>query len=318
MNDVLTFDIGKTGCRVALWRNGIQVGMAQGPGAVGVADPDGVDQAVASTKEALDRLQTRCSLGDVGAVAVGLAGMASAPHRRVELLHRLEGQHPGATVLVTSDAVLSHVGALAGNAGVVLAAGTGATALAVAADGRYCRVDGWGYLLGDAGSGYAIGRAGLEQALREHDGRGGSPGLMSRARERWPDLSTLPAVVHGAANPAQVIASFARDVFAAAEEGDVVAVQICETAGVALAESIVAAARGAGLRTTVTMSTTGGLFGAGPVLTDPFERHLAEQLPGIQRQAPHGDALTGGYLFATRPDLPHHRIFNNTDEGATT
>ena len=76
--------------------------------------------------------------------------------------------------------------------------------------------------------------------------------------------------------PAQVIASFARDVFAAAEEGDVVAVQICETAGVALAESIVAAARGAGLGTTVTMSTTGGLFGAGPVLTDPFERHLAE------------------------------------------
>ncbi|MCA5894515.1 hypothetical protein LEP48_14330 [Isoptericola sp. NEAU-Y5] len=41
------------------------------------------------------------------------------------------------------------------------------------------------------------------------------------------------------------------------------------------------------------------------MLTDLFDRALGARLPGAVRQEPDGDALAGGHLLATRPDLPH-------------
>ncbi|MYS50866.1 ATPase, partial [Streptomyces sp. SID6013] len=80
-----------------------------------------------------------------------------------------------------SDAVTAHAGALGGRAGVVLAIGTGSVAVGIGADGTYARVDGWGPLLGDDGSGARIGTAGLRAALRAHDGRGPATALLDAA-----------------------------------------------------------------------------------------------------------------------------------------
>src|SRR5207302_776208 len=55
--------------------------------------------------------------------------------------------------------------------GVAVVAGTGSMAFARAADGRTARAGGWGPLLGDEGSGYAIALAGLRAAARSADGR---------------------------------------------------------------------------------------------------------------------------------------------------
>ena len=55
--------------------------------------------------------------------------------------------------------------------GVALIAGTGSVAFGRAADGRTIRCGGWGYLLGDEGSGYAIGRAALRLAPRRFRSR---------------------------------------------------------------------------------------------------------------------------------------------------
>ncbi|WP_341476215.1 BadF/BadG/BcrA/BcrD ATPase family protein, partial [Cryobacterium zongtaii] len=50
-------------------------------------------------------------------------------------------------------------------------AGTGVVTLAVGVH-DVARIDGWGNLIGNAGSGYWIGRAALEAVMREYDGRG--------------------------------------------------------------------------------------------------------------------------------------------------
>lgn len=55
--------------------------------------------------------------------------------------------------------------------GVALIAGTGSMAWGRGVDGRTARCGGWGYLLGDEGSGYALGSAGLRLACRTADGR---------------------------------------------------------------------------------------------------------------------------------------------------
>jgi glucosamine kinase len=314
---VCVFDAGKTGCRAGLWVDGQQVGYAEAPGAVGITDPGGVEQALARMVEAhhaLDRAQTR-TICEVDAVVAGMAGLLSAPEHAPRLRAGLAERFPRADVLVTSDAITSHAGALSGRPGVVLAAGTGVSVLAVAEDGEVSLVDGYGYLLGDAGSGYAIGRAGLDQALRQADGRSGSAALLARVVERWGDPRALPRAVQGAANPAQVVASFARDVFAAARDGDPTAQRICEDAARELAESVAAAVRAAHLETPTVLAATGGLLHAGTVLTTPLDRHLDALLPGSTRRPAEGDALTGGYLMAAHPDLPHCRMLPGEPRG---
>jgi len=307
---VCVFDAGKTGCRAGLWVDGQQVGYAEAPGAVGITDPGGVEQALArmgQAHDALDCAPPRPAL-EVDVVVAGMAGLMSAPEHAPRLHAGLAQRFPQATVLVTSDAITSHAGALSGRPGVVLAAGTGVSVLAVADDGGFSLVDGYGYLLGDAGSGYAIGRAGLDQALRQADGRSGSAALLTRLVERWGDPRALPRLAQGAANPAEVVASFARDVFAAAHDGDPVALRICEDAARELAESVAAAVRVARVEAPVPIATTGGLLKAGAVLTHPLDRHLGELLPGAARRPADGDALRGGYGMALDPDLPHCRM----------
>ena len=78
-------------------------------------------------------------------------------------------------MVVSNDAVTAHLGALGGEPGAVIVAGTGAIALAATPAG-WARADGWGSMLGDDGGGYWIGRRALAMALREHDGRGGARG----------------------------------------------------------------------------------------------------------------------------------------------
>ena len=310
MPTVLVFDAGKTGCRVGLWIDGQLVAHSEGPGPSGIAAPDGVEQALARMADAEDELQTLgwCAGRPVDTVVAGLAGMMSASEHAPRLRARLAERYSGARVVVTSDAITSHAGALDGQAGVVLAAGTGVSVLALAGDGQFHLTDGWGYLLGDAGSGYAIGRAGLDEALRHHDGRGGSTDLLARTQARWGDPRQVPRQVQGSTNPARLIASFAPDVFASARDGDPVAQGICENAAKELACSVAAAVHGAHLPAPVVVATTGGLLRAGPVLTEPLDRHLTEQLPGATRQTAAGDALAGGYLMAIQPDLPHHNL----------
>lgn len=68
-------------------------------------------------------------------------------------------------------------------AGIVLCAGTGSICLGVGADGRRLRAGGWGPLIGDPGSAYAIGRAVLERLARHSDGLLEATPAMSAVRE---------------------------------------------------------------------------------------------------------------------------------------
>lgn len=314
--NVLTFDVGKTGCRAARWADGVRTQEATGDGPVGLASADGAAAALRAMTALGPRLRDDAAAGEPDVVVAGLAGLLSAPARAAELLDGLAGAFPGARVVVTSDAITSHAGALSGRPGVVLAAGTGTSAVGLGPDGSVHLVDGWGYLLGDAGSGYAVGRAGIDAALRAHDGRGGSADLLARLEARWGAPGEVPRLVHGADNPARVVAAFARDVFDAARVGDPDARRICAHAAAELADSTTAAAERAGLGDAPVVATTGGLLHAGPVLAAPFDRALAERLPGARRQEADADALAGAHLLATRPDLPHLTASSSRTAGA--
>ena len=65
--------------------------------------------------------------------------------------------------------------------------------LAIDGEGGCHRADGWGHLLGDDGSGFAVGRAGLASAMRAVDGRGGSRPLLERALARFGSVEGMNA-----------------------------------------------------------------------------------------------------------------------------
>src|SRR5207247_7094150 len=68
-------------------------------------------------------------------------------------------QHP--TPILVPDLEIAWAGGLAARAGVVLVGGTGSVAYGRNAAGRGARAGGWGYLAGDEGSAYWIGREAL-------------------------------------------------------------------------------------------------------------------------------------------------------------
>ena len=117
------------------------------------------------------RLLQIIKAADVTAAGVGLAGLRREA-QAAELTETLTRQ-AGCPVHVTGDADTAQAGAFLGGPGVVVIAGTGS--MAFGRDGeRHARAGGHGFLLGDEGSAYWIGRAAARAALRWQDGTGGS------------------------------------------------------------------------------------------------------------------------------------------------
>ena len=317
---VLVIDAGRTGCRVALFdttgdtTGALGTGRAgggsvvSGPGLSGIADADGGGSA-APFVAALAPLLARVPLpdGPVDAVCIGMTGVLGPGPAAAAIATAIGPLVPARRVLVTSDVVTGYCGAVGLGPGVIVAAGTGAIALGMGALGM-ARVDGWGYALGDAGSGYDIGRKGLAAALRAHDGRdGGSALLRDLASAALGPLDDVVRAVHGASNPVSVVAAFAEQVAEAARRGDQVAGAIWAAAAAELATTALAAAvRACAPGEAATLSWTGSLFGAADLLLEPFLAHLAAAEgspdgPRLEARPPLGSALDGGYRLASAP-----------------
>ena len=104
-----------------------------------------------------------------------------------------------ARVLVVNDALVALEAGAPGRPGVVLIAGTGSIAYGRNAQNQSARAGGWGYMLGDEGSGYWIGRAALRAVLREADrartrdaADRPAAALLRRGARAGPDRAGLP------------------------------------------------------------------------------------------------------------------------------
>jgi N-acetylglucosamine kinase-like BadF-type ATPase len=295
MGSLLVIDGGRSHCRVAvIGPDGTRECSGEGRG---IPTGDGVPALVQAVGEAV----ALCAVNPetIDAASAGLAGLLSAADSAPEVAERLARLLGLKRVVLVGDVVAAFAGALGANPGVVVAAGTGAVALAVAADGNFTRTDGWGHLLGDAGSGWWIGRRGLDEALRASDGRGGSTVLAGLAENHIGPLDTIPSRIASAGSPAAAVAAFAPLVADAARRGDAAARAIWTEAASELATSAAACARRlfpAGIP--VPISWAGGLFGAEDLLLGPFLERLSDLIPDAIPTPPAGDALAGAALLA--------------------
>ena len=174
-------------------------------------------------------------------VCLGGAGLGRPPERAVaaRLLKRLV---PGARIHVTDDATLGLWAVWGARSGVVALAGTGAICLARGADGRVVRTGGWGALLGDPGSGCAIGRRALAHLRAVHDGLARSTPAAAALAAALEVDDPIAALGRFARGGAPALAALAPMVLAAAARGHRIARSIIKREGAALARFAAAAA----------------------------------------------------------------------------
>ncbi len=159
----------------------------------------------------------------ISTVVIGLAGAGRKKHCE-EIEVRLARLSRKKKILLNRVKVLSDIeialeGAFAGEPGIILVAGTGSIVLGKDKRGNLFRVGGFGKIIGDEGSGYSIGRKGLQSVAKEFDGRGDKTILTDIARKKYAinNSDDLITKVHSSDFD---VAGFAKYVIDAAQLGD--------------------------------------------------------------------------------------------------
>jgi N-acetylglucosamine kinase-like BadF-type ATPase len=177
----------------------------------------------------------------LAAAWIGMAGIDRPSDSDIWLPHL---RPLAGLIRLTNDAELV-LSALDSAAGVAVIAGTGSIALGRDLRGATARAGGWGHVLGDEGSGYDIGRMGLQAAARAADGRGPQTTLLALVMQRWHlhSPSDMIGQVYPARDTARV-AQLSALVFEAAQAGDHVARQIVGRAADEIALAALAVSAG--------------------------------------------------------------------------
>lgn len=215
------------------------------------------------------------------AICLGIAGVdRPADAEAVRVIMKRIGFK--SQTLVVNDALVALVAGAGDEPGVVLVAGTGSIAYGRNAAGQAARAGGWGYLLGDEGGGFWIGRAALSAVVRQFDGRGPDT-----------ELTALVLAQLGLSNPTeliheiyyrdvhrQAIAGLAGVVQQATDAGDAVAAEILARAGAELASAAASVISRLAMRgETFPTILAGGMFRGVPWLTRDVQARLSEVAP---------------------------------------
>lgn len=300
----LAVDLGASGSRIARARDGRAVdeqplaGPATGSDAAGSIALTALTRAVELARAAWPELERE----GIAGFAAGAAGFESLVPDPRELASRLRAL-VGAPVAVTSDVVTSHLGALAGEGGAVLAAGTGAIAYGTDHVSVARRSDGWGHIVGDLGSGAWIGMEALRAAAAQHDGRRSDAAVvLELAQRELGPVPGWPAQIYTRHDRSRVIASVVPALGAAAAAGDPVSRDILRRAAEHLADTL-AAALVPGVPPVAAL--TGGLLGLDDAVFGAVLRaRLAGLRPEVALRPAAGGALDGALLLAREVARP--------------
>lgn len=237
----------------------------------------GVDRAADAIAQML-RVALQGQRAD--AIAVGAAG-AGDPGVAAALRARLEAVCAPARVAVYDDAVIALRAAVPAGDGIVLIAGTGSIAYGVFGE-RVVRAGGYGPLLGDEGSGFAIGRSALSLALRALDGRAPHDPLVDAlcAELDARDPSAMLARIHAGGDPVASMAALAPLIVERASAGERSASKIVQAAALELTDLVKAVVKRADASgNDLPLVFAGGLLARNTLLSFLIETRLTADLP---------------------------------------
>ncbi len=296
---LLGIDSGGTEMRGCLLRND---GVVLARAVVPAANFNKLRGEIAPTVLALAELL--CHKAQVARAEIALAGFCGTgvgrPADRQLLTDVLQQAQLAQKIVVESDALAALTGAFAGGPGIIVSAGTGAIAHGRTHEGKIVRVGGWGYLIGDEGSGYYLAKQALNAALKAWDGRGESTQLRAVFEKHFGVTSIELAVtqIYDPAFDRGRIAELAPLVFAAADEGDLVAKLLVTQTGSELGKLVLAAVKKFEANVAIPIALLGKLFRRAEVLLPAFWKALEEEQSHLQIVAPRFEPVIGAALLA--------------------
>ncbi len=240
-------------------------------------------------------------------VFCGIAGISAGNHAP-HLCSEIKKRYPHLCLDIKSDS--ANLFAMDENAEMSVISGTGSVVFVKSGD-SYKRIGGWGYLLDSAGSAYDIGKAALQEVLREED-LGGEPSALSAILYKHLDVSSIWEHIGNIYNGGKAyIASLACLVFEAYSVGDKKAIKIIDDTAKALAELLNAGIRLHGAKPRAIAS--GGIF---EHYSDIMSKHMKKYTKTelfITGLPPIYGACRMACLLANKPPTPEFiSNFRNT------
>jgi glucosamine kinase len=289
-------DVGGSKTAVGVSQGGDVLVRADGPGAAvrpgrALASAGMIAEVVRRALAGMGRLS-----GDV--LLVGAAGAGRDPERS-ELAKALRAENLAERVVVTTDIELALAGAFEQGPGIVVSAGTGSIAVGRDANSAHHRIGGYGWQMGDEGSGYAIGRAAMGAVSRAHDGRSPRTALSDRvlAATRSPDFDALVRWA-ASASPSE-LASLAPHVLEIAAQGDPLAQGIADYAARELSQLAICLLPLLNATPPIGVALTGGLLAQDRPLRRSVLTRLGEESSLRPIDTP-VDAVVGALRLAAR------------------
>ena len=287
-------DVGGSKTAVGISEGGDVLARAEGPGAAvrpgrALASAGMIAEVVRRALAGVGRLT-----GDM--LVVGAAGAGRDPERS-ELAKALRGENLAERVVVTTDIELALAAAFESGPGIVVSAGTGSIAVGRDATGAHRRIGGYGWQMGDEGSGYAMGRAALGAVSRAHDGRSPRTALSDRVLKetRSPDFDALVRWA-ASATPSE-LAALAPHVLEVAEQGDPLAQGIADYAARELCQLAICLLPLLDAPEPLGVALTGGLLAGDRALRRAVLARLREE-SGLQPVEGPVDAVVGALRLA--------------------
>ena len=275
------------------------LGRAAGP--AGAVRPGALDAAADIIMDTIGQALRVAGGPPLAACVVGAAG-AGDPAAAAALADALRARGAPARTEVTTDADVAFADAFPEGPGILLLAGTGSIALARGTAGGRHRVGGRGWRVGDEGSGFALGRAGIAAATGALAGRGPRTALAlampaAAGLNAGADLVTWT----GQAEP-RAIAALGAVVQQAAEAGDAVAQTLLDAAADDLAAHVEALRPHFAGDVSVPVVLTGGAVRPGRPLRQRVLMRIAARVPWAVVREVEVDPAVGAARLALRPD----------------
>ncbi len=323
MSYVIGIDGGQSGTRCVVGRrDGTVAAIGTGSAVDHVLAPGG--------RARLERALTTASRTAVRAlppepievVYLALSGVVP-PGREADAVARIAaGLWPSAMIHLSHDLRAAWAGAFRLQPGIVVVAGSGSAAFGVAPDRREARAGGWGYLFGDEGAGWWLGREGIAAALRAEDCTGPKTQLTSRLPTHFgmENVAAIVKDVYAERVDRIAVAAAARAVIDTAAARDPVSESLVQRAAEALAGLVDAVRRSLHWREIVPVATAGGLWQSA-LLHDAFVRTLTGASQQFRVQAPTFPPSLGAFLLAldaAGAHVPHQTIRASWDALAAT
>lgn len=300
---ILAIDGGQTSTKAVLSKaDGTIISVGSGPPCDHISGPNGREINRRAIHDAARHALENAAETPDRIVAVGM-GLTSAAreHHAGDIFRDIVHEFCSPDVIwVDADFVSNLYGASAGAPGIVIIAGGGSIGYGFNGRGQEAIVGGLGFLMGDDGSAWYLGLRAIVAATHANDGRGRPTDLLSFVCEHYglTSVREIIRVIYAADFTRDQVSSIAPDIVRIASH-DEVAREIVTEAGRKLAGIVLATIRRVHEPgETVNVYPTGGVFAAGPLITEPFTTTIAHEWPTAVIREPRFSPVIGALLQA--------------------